>query len=121
MHTILVVEDDPRLISLLARQLARRGWRTLTASTLAAARDRLRDEVCQLLLLDLGLPDGCGWELLPEAAPRMPVVVMTCLEVLPPAPEGWRPARIFIKPLVLPELCAYLERLVATGAEAAHG
>lgn len=62
MTTILVVEDEPAIAESLAYSLRREGYQVALAPTLAAAEDKVED--CQLVILDLMLPDGSGFELL---------------------------------------------------------
>jgi PAS domain S-box-containing protein len=61
---ILHVEDDAdvcRVVATIAHEVAD----FEAAGTVAEARTRLAREKFDLVLLDLGLPDGSGWELLP--------------------------------------------------------
>ena len=83
---VLVVEDDSRIAQGLVAHLGRQGHAVDTAATLAAGWAALRAEPVDLLLLDLGLPDGDGASLLARlrAAPagglpdaHTPVLVMT--------------------------------------------
>lgn len=79
MPDLLLVEDDPALGSLLAEDLDAAGYTCTWAPTLADARLVLgRDPVC-LVLLDLMLPDGSGFDLLQEIRARseVPVIVLT--------------------------------------------
>ncbi len=77
-----IVEDEPEMAWQLARMLARRGHRTLTAADGPEAVHRLRDISADAVLLDLSLPglDGLGvlQALAEDARPRaIPVLVMT--------------------------------------------
>ena len=77
---VLVVEDDPLIASSLARALGSKGYDALTASSVAAATAALDARVPDLVLLDLGLPDGDGEEvcrLLARRHPHVPVIVLT--------------------------------------------
>ena len=59
---ILVIEDEPRIASLLERGLGEEGHQVVVAGTLHAARVAL-PEGFDLLLVDRMLPDGDGLEL----------------------------------------------------------
>jgi DNA-binding NtrC family response regulator len=60
----LVVDDDPGFRESLALLVARTGCDVREASSLAEARARLGQAAADVILVDLGLPDGSGIELL---------------------------------------------------------
>lgn len=64
MDSILLVEDDATLAHAIARNLAVRGYRVRSAATVAEAIQALKAEPPALLILDIELPDGSGWEVL---------------------------------------------------------
>ena len=67
-YTILLVEDDPRIRERLAAVItAHTDLRLLAAGTFAEARAWLSTQTPDVLLVDLGLPDGDGAELIPTA------------------------------------------------------
>ena len=75
--TALVVDDEPLVLGRLARLVARRGYRVLTAASLAEAWPLL-DSDPDLLLTDLQLGDGRGEDLAIasyERRPARPIVV----------------------------------------------
>jgi DNA-binding response OmpR family regulator len=77
---ILVVDDHVELQSLLERSLERDGHEVLVAGDVAAARTLLGAHRVDLLVLDLGLPDGSGLGLcreLRDAGSTLPVLVLT--------------------------------------------
>lgn len=61
---ILLVEDDATLQRNLKRGLVDLGYKVRAASNLEAARRAIEELPCDLLLLDLGLPDGSGFDFL---------------------------------------------------------
>ena len=63
---LLVVEDERRLADRLAAGLREEGFAVDCAGSLAAARDLAIETTYDLALLDVGLPDGCGLDLLAE-------------------------------------------------------
>jgi DNA-binding response OmpR family regulator len=63
---ILVVEDQQRLAQLVRQGLTECAYTVTTAASCAAARDALCEDNFDLIILDLGLPDGDGLELLRE-------------------------------------------------------
>lgn len=62
--TILIVEDHPVLSTRLAEHYARKGFAVDIAEKGDAALAYLRQKVYDLVILDLGLPDMDGLELL---------------------------------------------------------
>jgi two-component system OmpR family response regulator/two-component system response regulator QseB len=83
---VLVVEDDDGIASGLQAHLRRLGWAVDAVGTLAGAWGALRAEPFDVVLLDLGLADGEGTELLarlraaPDGAlpdPATAVLIMT--------------------------------------------
>ncbi len=61
--TILVVDDDARLRTLLSRYLAEDGFRVTTAADAAEAREKLRSLQPELMVLDVMMPGESGLEL----------------------------------------------------------
>jgi two-component system alkaline phosphatase synthesis response regulator PhoP len=76
--TILVVEDERDIRDLLRRYLERAEFSVLTSGTGAEALAYLASASPDLVLLDLGLPDIDGFEVLSEAiALAVPVIALT--------------------------------------------
>ena len=78
MPHALIVDDDPTSRSALADLIARDGYTTALASSLAEAREQF-DPVPDLVLVDLVLPDGSGMDLLSEhpIAQKSDIVLIT--------------------------------------------
>jgi DNA-binding response OmpR family regulator len=74
---VLHVEDDADLRRTVA-ELIRDVARVDPAATIAAARTALARRRYDIVLLDLGLPDGSGWDLLPviQALEPSPAVII---------------------------------------------
>ncbi|CAN5776324.1 response regulator transcription factor [soil metagenome] len=79
MQTVLIVEDETALARLAHDYLVRAGYRAIVAPDVQAAIARLRMDVPDLIVLDLGLPDGNGLDLLRELRRKgaLPVIVLT--------------------------------------------
>ena len=61
-HSILVVDDDRRVLDLLQISLSQNGYRVLTAATGEEALEMVRREPPDLMILDLRLPKKNGYE-----------------------------------------------------------
>src|SRR5262245_34612500 len=82
MKTILVVDDDSAVRDVLQFCLERAGYFVTTAPQARAALAELDHFVPDLVLLDLGLPDMSGFDLLQgwrqnERTRTMPIIVLT--------------------------------------------
>jgi DNA-binding response OmpR family regulator len=77
MATVLVVEDERDIRELLRRFLERAGCSVLTTASGAEALHLIATSHVDLVLLDLGLPDVDGTEILKEASPGIPVIILT--------------------------------------------
>lgn len=79
-EAILVVEDDPDARELAAEHLEAEGWPVRTASTGSAALDVVDHASIGLVVLDLGLPDLNGLDVLSQLRRRhrdLPVIILT--------------------------------------------
>ncbi|HEV3503780.1 MAG TPA: response regulator transcription factor [Actinomycetes bacterium] len=80
MSRILIVEDEERIASFLRKGLTASGFVTEVAAGGGQALALLRARRFDLLVLDLGLPDMDGFDLLDELRrfdQRLPVVILT--------------------------------------------
>jgi DNA-binding response OmpR family regulator len=59
---MLVVDDDAAIASLLDELLSEEGYEVLLAGTLADAREHLATHAPDVILLDVQLPDGSGFD-----------------------------------------------------------
>ena len=79
-YSVLVVEDNPDLVIGLQDLLHHDGYAVTVARTVAVAIELVRAHRFNAILLDLGLPDGDGLEVLKETQrldPSLPVVIVT--------------------------------------------
>lgn len=80
MKKILIVEDDLALSSGLCFELDTSGYLTSAAYTLEKADRLLKEESFHLVLLDVNLPDGNGFDLCKKIKadfPEIPVIFLT--------------------------------------------
>ena len=118
--TVLVVEDDPRIAAMLAKGLRARGLEVETVTTGAEAVARIDKGGIDVQLLDLGLPDIDGLDVLRkqrDQGQHVPVIVITAR-----SDPGDRETAIglgvveyFTKPFSWAQLWAAVNECVADG------
>ncbi|MFK4874521.1 response regulator [Novosphingobium sp. ZW T3_23] len=64
-HKVLIVDDEPHIRRLIQTALTRADYATLEAENAREALERMRQDRPEVVLLDLGLPDRDGLELVP--------------------------------------------------------
>ncbi|WP_180682936.1 response regulator [Tepidicella baoligensis] len=88
---VLIIEDDPGIANGLGLTLKQAGYAVDMAPTLALARAALATERFDLILLDLGMPDGDGLDWLRQLRRQghaTPVLIMTARDGLPARVQG---------------------------------
>lgn len=112
---ILLIEDEVKLAHVTERFLRHHGYEVTLAMSLGQAKDALSKTTFDAVLVDVRLPDGDGWSLVPSIkAVAMPPVVFMMTS------RGEADDRVFglelgaddylVKPVVLKELTIRLER-----------
>jgi two-component system, OmpR family, response regulator RegX3 len=78
-RTILLVEDEESITTPLAAALERDGFSAEVVRTAAEAIERGRRLAPDLVLLDLGLPDGSGFDVCRElrATSQVPIIILS--------------------------------------------
>ena len=81
MSRVLLVEDDRSLGTTLAERLAKEGLDVEWVETLASGRDAAARGSWDLAIVDVMLPDGSGFDLVPaiRGRSRTPIMFMTAL------------------------------------------
>jgi two-component system KDP operon response regulator KdpE len=64
-HKVLIIDDEPQIRRLIQAALGRADYETVEAESAREALEKLRSERPDISLLDLGLPDRDGLELVP--------------------------------------------------------
>jgi two-component system, OmpR family, KDP operon response regulator KdpE len=79
---ILVVDDEPSILRVVAANLRARGYEALTAATGEDALTVIEAQQPDCIVLDLGLPDVGGLEVLARLRTwtTMPVVILTAVD-----------------------------------------
>jgi CheY-like chemotaxis protein len=119
--TILVVEDDGLLRSMIVRLLRRNGYTTLEAGNGTEAEERVLAYglAVDLMLVDVGLPGVSGPEIVERLKPRWPavkVLFMSGFGRAALAERGLRPGpHLLEKPFSPPALLERVEAMLAPG------
>jgi two-component system, OmpR family, KDP operon response regulator KdpE len=76
MHLVLVIEDEPGMRAVLRATLEASGYRVTEAESLARGEFEARNRKPDVILLDLGLPDGDGGQLIRKIRQWSPVPII---------------------------------------------
>jgi DNA-binding response OmpR family regulator len=92
---IMVVDDDPDTVSILARHLQREGFVAVEAVSGAECLRLLREHPVDVILLDLMMPDMDGFEVCralkdETGTAEIPVIMITARDDLDARAEGMR-------------------------------
>jgi two-component system, OmpR family, KDP operon response regulator KdpE len=124
MHRVLLVEDEPEIRNIIRVLLEGEGYRVAEAGTAARAEIAVRSEKPDLVLLDLGLPDGDGVSVIRaiRAWSPVPVVVLSArtqeqqkIQALDAGADDY-----VTKPFSAPELLARARAALRRNAQAAQ-
>lgn len=80
---IMLIEDNETIVMGLEYLLSQEGYRVVTARRAAEAEEALKKENCDLILLDIALPDGDGFELcrkIRQKSHTPPIIFLTARE-----------------------------------------
>jgi DNA-binding NtrC family response regulator len=113
-----VVDDDVNFRSGLAELVQREGFTVAIAGTLAEAKPTLAEDPPDVVLMDLGLPDGGGLDLLeiPPPGARIEFIVITGIASVESAVDALRNGVLdyLTKPVDIPRLKSVLANLTRT-------
>jgi DNA-binding response OmpR family regulator len=114
---ILIVEDDRKVGSFILSGLGEATYTTKLVRTCAEARDALADDPFDAVVLDLGLPDGDGLDLLREwraAGFNEPVLILSARDAVADRVKGLNLGAddYLAKPFSFDELLARLRSLL---------
>jgi two-component system copper resistance phosphate regulon response regulator CusR len=117
---VLVVEDEDRIADFLSRGLASAGYEADVAGTGAAALEAMHGKEFDLIVLDLGLPDMDGLELLGKIRNRKlspPVLILSARDAVDDRVKGLEGGAddYLVKPFAFVELLARVRVLIRRG------
>ena len=114
-NTIVVIDDDRTIQATLSAVLTRHGYEVRVGQNAAQGRKRIAEAKPDLVLLDLGLPDADGLDVLRELKaehPEVPVIVLTANDSLANAIESIKLGafHFLAKPYAVEELISLCTR-----------
>jgi two-component system, response regulator RegA len=125
-RSLLIVEDDDRLRSRLARALSERGFEVREADNVQNALAAAREDSPEFVLVDLRVPGGSGLDVVREVKvidPATTIVVLTGYGSIATAVEAVRlgAAEYLTKPADVDQIVAALTRTPAGAAATDDG
>lgn len=123
MLSILIVEDDITFSLMLTTWLGKKGFVVRSSSSVSDAKRRLGEEVFDLVISDLRLPDSDGIDLLKwlkSTHPSLPLIMMTSYAEIQTAVQAMKlgAADYIAKPLNPDELLGKIKELVCVEEKA---
>ncbi|MCI3919618.1 response regulator transcription factor [Paenibacillus sp. TRM 82003] len=123
-ESILVIDDDEKITSMLRRGLAFEGYSVRTARSGMEGLEALWKEEPDLVVLDIMMPGVDGWEVcrrLRESGSRIPVLMLTAKDEVGDRVRGLDAGAddYLVKPFALEELHARVRALLRRSAVSA--
>ena len=121
-HQILVIEDDAAIRRGIVDALTYEGYRTIEAGDAPEGLEKALTFTYDLMLLDLVLPSGDGFDILKEvrrARPTIPVIILTARGEESDRVTGLKLGAddYVVKPFSVKELLARVEAVIRRSAE----
>ncbi len=119
MKKILVVDDDKSIRLVLSTALTRSGFLVKTSATTAGFWSLLNDDEFDVMITDVGLPDGDTLDVLPKIQtlnPKMKIIVISAKSTLITAVRAEKKGAFyyFPKPFDLDELIGLVNKIFET-------
>jgi CheY-like chemotaxis protein len=116
---ILVVDDEPAILDMIAELLGYEGFQVITTSQGSAAVARAKTDPPALILLDLMMPGMSGWQVIGalKASPQtrsIPIVVLSARRDLPATAQELGIETFLAKPFDIDELIGVVRRYTHT-------
>ena len=77
---ILIIEDEENVLKINQEYFENRGYETVGAITISKARFLIEEHTPDIILLDVMMPDGSGWDFCAEIRKKTnaPIIFLTC-------------------------------------------
>ena len=114
--SILIVDDNPNMASLLSEMLEVFDFESVIASDGTEALDRLEENKFKMVITDMRMPKMTGLELLEQIKrklPKLPVVIISGYAVgdIDGEGEGLKPDGFLAKPFMMSDVEKLLNQL----------
>jgi two-component system, OmpR family, response regulator MprA len=124
-ETILVIDDDEKITSMLRRGLAFDGYNVLTAGDGLLGLKQLLEGDPGLIILDIMMPNVDGWEVcrrIRSSGSTVPILMLTAKDEVGDRVKGLDLGAddYLVKPFALEELLARVRALFRRRAEGGH-
>jgi two-component system, NtrC family, response regulator AtoC len=115
VSTILIIDDDDQLRKSFNKLLTEEGYRCKSAASGEAGLKIIREEVPDLVILDMRLPGMNGFETFQavhEMEPKLPVIIMTAFGTTETAIEATKMGAFdyVLKPFDIPEILLVIKQ-----------
>ena len=115
---ILVVDDEPAILDMIAELLGYEGYHVVTTNQGSVALARAKDDPPALILLDLMMPGMSGWQIIGglKAAPEtraIPIVVLSARRDLPAIAQDLGIVTFLAQPVDMDQLLGVVRRYAA--------
>ena len=118
-RTVLLVEDETPLRRIIARNLIARGHHLIAVDSVGDAIAAMTTRLPDVVLLDVNLPDGTGWEVLRWLRAVRHHLAVIVYSAVPPSAKRiaeFRPDAVLTKPFPMDSLVALIATVGAPGA-----
>ncbi|MFD0752112.1 response regulator transcription factor [Mucilaginibacter calamicampi] len=120
IQKVLLIEDEPVLAEIVLESLQSRGFSVLHAATLAEGLKRYYDESPAIIVLDVMLPDGSGFDLARQIRnldTELPIIFLTSKSLPQDVVDGFESGGndYLKKPFSLEELIVRIRALLSKG------
>jgi DNA-binding response OmpR family regulator len=117
LTNVLLIDDEAPIADVLARSLRAHGNTVRVAFTGMDGLLALTEEVPDVILLDISLPDITGWELLRRLSPldrqRVPVIAYSASPLAPARVAEFKPAGVLTKPFPIGALVRLVDEVTS--------
>lgn len=126
MNQILIIEDETRISSFIAKGLKAAGYAPTIANTAEEGTHQALSGLFDLVILDLGLPDGDGYSVLTKIREHhleLPVIILTARSSVDDTVIGLQSGAddYMAKPFHFDELLARVKLRLRTAENGFHG